>query len=145
MRRAPVAVRAPRGPHREGPPASTPLQTRWIRTSGIDKLWGQLASQLSEVAARRLEQLDEGPGTRAQRAGLVVDDMEVPPDSHAAEPQLVQSAGRQLAPNGVARHKGHSQPHHDRLFDRFRVTEFHGCVDVPTDSLKGTLGDLTGG
>ena len=69
---------------------------------------GELASQFSKIAAGGLEQLDEGSSARAQRAGLIVDDMEVPPDSHAAEPQLVQPPSRQFAPNGMARHKGDS-------------------------------------
>jgi hypothetical protein len=30
------------------------------------------------------------------------------------------------------------------LLDRLGVTELHGRLDVPTGSLKGTLGDLTG-
>ena len=64
------------------------------------------------------EELRERAAGCTQRAPLVVDQVEVPHDPEAADPERLQPAGRLLPLDGVGGHKHHAEAGQHALLDR---------------------------
>src|SRR3989442_1163780 len=90
-----------------------PLTVRTINLPATGR-----SSRRCATAARMLEQLHERATARGQRARLVVDDVEVPPDPEPFQAEPGQSPGRDLAADGVGRYEGDAEARDHRLLDR---------------------------
>lgn len=69
-----------------------------------------------------LEEGHKRPPAGGERAGLVVDDVEVPPDPQALKPERAEPPRRDLPADGICRDECHAQPAHDGLLDGLDVT-----------------------
>lgn len=93
---------------------------------------------------RLLEKLREGPGAGRDPPGFVVNDVKVPVNPDALEPQGTKPPGGRLALDRVDRHERDAQPRHHALLDRFGVVELHCHAELDSCPLKRAFGHAPG-
>ena len=92
-----------------------------------------------------LEEGHERPPAGGERASLVVDDMEVPLDTQAFQPERAKPTRRDLPADGISRDECHAQPAHDGLLDGLDVVELHGGPEPHPRLSERSLSHQTGG
>jgi hypothetical protein len=74
-----------------------------------------------------------------------MDHMEVPLNPKPPQAHLVEATGFQFPAQRISRHKGHTEPRHHGLLDRFRVAELHRAADFHASLQERSLGHLPRG